>query len=142
MFKNVVVAVDLDHADQAKHILHTAATIVAGQNAKIHLLNVVPAAAVVVSQYLPESYEQMAGHSVEKELADIAASSGFDEGSVDVTVRFGVIYREILALAEKTNADLIVTGSHEPGVADYLIGSNSARVMRHAPCSVFVVRSE
>ncbi|MDH3475684.1 MAG: universal stress protein [Rhodospirillales bacterium] len=37
-------------------------------------------------------------------------------------------------------ADLIITGSHKPNVSDYLLGSNAARVVRHASCSVFVVR--
>ena len=37
-------------------------------------------------------------------------------------------------------ADLIVIGCHAPGVGDFLLGSNAARVVRHAGCSVYVVR--
>jgi nucleotide-binding universal stress UspA family protein len=31
-------------------------------------------------------------------------------------------------------------GSHRPNMSDYLIGPNAARVVRHAPVSVLVVR--
>jgi nucleotide-binding universal stress UspA family protein len=37
-------------------------------------------------------------------------------------------------------ADLIVVGSHRPAMKDYLLGTNAARVVRHAHCSVLVVR--
>jgi nucleotide-binding universal stress UspA family protein len=38
------------------------------------------------------------------------------------------------------NADLIVMASHKPTVTDYLLGANAAHVVRHAGCSVMVVR--
>jgi nucleotide-binding universal stress UspA family protein len=44
------------------------------------------------------------------------------------------------ALAEKAGADLVVVGSHRPAMKDYLLGTNAARVVRHARCSVLVAR--
>ena len=55
-------------------------------------------------------------------------------------IRFGTVYDEVLAAAKLVEADLIITGSHKPNVSDYLLGSNAARIMRHAECSVLVVR--
>jgi nucleotide-binding universal stress UspA family protein len=52
----------------------------------------------------------------------------------------GKIYREILKAAQTVPADLIVMGSHHPELKDYLLGPNAAKVMRHADCSVLVVR--
>jgi nucleotide-binding universal stress UspA family protein len=47
----------------------------------------------------------------------------------------------ILDAAEKWPADLIVVGSHgRSGLDRFLLGSVSERVVRHAPCSVEVVR--
>ena len=40
----------------------------------------------------------------------------------------------------KAEADLIVVGSHRPAMRDYLLGTNAARVVRHAHCSVLVAR--
>ncbi len=34
----------------------------------------------------------------------------------------------------------IIVASHKPNVGDYLLGTTAARVVRHATCSVFVVR--
>jgi nucleotide-binding universal stress UspA family protein len=48
----------------------------------------------------------------------------------------------ILDEAAKWPADLIVVGSHgRSGLDRFLLGSVSERVVRHAPCSVEVVRS-
>ena len=46
----------------------------------------------------------------------------------------------ILAVADELEADLIVLASHRPEMRDWLIGANAARVVRHARCSVLVVR--
>ncbi|MDR8241073.1 universal stress protein UspG, partial [Acinetobacter baumannii] len=36
--------------------------------------------------------------------------------------------------------DVIVIGSRKPGISTHLLGSNAAAVVRHAECSVLVVR--
>jgi nucleotide-binding universal stress UspA family protein len=59
---------------------------------------------------------------------------------VSSVVRFGAVYPEVLAEAEEWGADLIVIGSHRPTMATYLLGSNAKTIVRHAKCSVLVVR--
>ena len=49
-------------------------------------------------------------------------------------------YHEILEEAGEIKADLIVMASHRPGFATYLMGSNATYVVRHARCSVLVIR--
>lgn len=51
----------------------------------------------------------------------------------------GKAYREILYLADKTSADLIIMASHHPEFSDYLPGSTAERVVRHARQSVLVI---
>ena len=46
----------------------------------------------------------------------------------------------IVTSARDLSANLIVMGSHRPELQDYLLGPNAARVVRHAACSVLVVR--
>jgi nucleotide-binding universal stress UspA family protein len=60
--------------------------------------------------------------------------------TVKCTVGHGSIYAEILRASRDAGADLIVMASHRPEMKDYLIGANAARVVRHADCSVLVVR--
>lgn len=55
-------------------------------------------------------------------------------------VLHGTIYDEILRAADTLQIDVIVTASHRPAFRDNLPGPNSARVVRHARCSVYVVR--
>jgi nucleotide-binding universal stress UspA family protein len=49
--------------------------------------------------------------------------------------------RSIIDFAAANKADCIVIGSHKPGLIDYLLGSTAARVVRHAPRAVHVLRN-
>ncbi len=60
--------------------------------------------------------------------------------SFKVAVADGTIYVGILDLAANIEADLIIMASHRPEMRDYLLGANAAKVVRHAKCSVMVVR--
>ena len=140
MFKNILVAVDLEHDTHNGGLLRVTSDMANAQGAQVHLLHVIRAAPAVVSQFLPKSYEAMASERIEKDLTTLAASIDLDQGSATVSVRFGDVYQEILAHAENIGADLIIVASHKPNVGDYLLGTTAARVVRHAACSVFVVR--
>ncbi|MSP21072.1 MAG: universal stress protein, partial [Alphaproteobacteria bacterium] len=55
-------------------------------------------------------------------------------------LRSGSITHEIIGAAKARGADLIVMTSRRPEMRDYPIGANAAQVVRHAPCSVLVLR--
>jgi nucleotide-binding universal stress UspA family protein len=46
----------------------------------------------------------------------------------------------VIEEAEKASCDLVLMTSHKPGLSTYFIGSNAAHIVRHAPCSVLVLR--
>ena len=140
MFKNVIVAVDLEHETPIDNLLRVASDIANLYGARVHLLNVIGAAPAVISQFLPENYEKMASEQIEKDIAVLAAKVDLAEGAATSSVRFGGVYQEILAHAAKSGADLIIVASHKPNVGDYLLGSTAARIVRHASCSTLVVR--
>ena len=52
----------------------------------------------------------------------------------------GGVYAGVLAVAERIGADLIVLAAHRPAMRDFLLGTNASRIVRHARCSVLVVR--
>ncbi len=60
----------------------------------------------------------------------------------ETIVRHGSVYERILEVADEIEPDQIVIGAHRPHLADYLLGPNTARVVRHAKCSVNVVRTQ
>lgn len=55
-------------------------------------------------------------------------------------IRTGVVFDEVVTQAKQTDVDAIVMASAKPKFRSYLLGSNAAKVVRHAHCSVFVVR--
>ena len=66
------------------------------------------------------------------------------QDGLDITVEVlsGGPYIEIVRLAERMGADLIVMGAHgSAGLRPVLMGSVAEKVMREAPCSVMTVRA-
>jgi universal stress protein F len=55
-------------------------------------------------------------------------------------VREGTVHEQILEEARRSNADVIVMMARKPGLSSYFVGSNAERVVRHAACSVVVLR--
>jgi universal stress protein F len=59
---------------------------------------------------------------------------------LETVVRKGAVHRQIVKLAEERNVDVIVMGSANPRVQDYLLGTTASHVVTHAQCSIYVVR--
>jgi nucleotide-binding universal stress UspA family protein len=65
-----------------------------------------------------------------------------EKQAYEIHLLSGYSSTEILRLAQETDIDLIVMGSHGlTGFAHVLFGSTADRVVRKAPCSVLTVRS-
>ena len=59
---------------------------------------------------------------------------------VETLARHGTVYEEILNVAEEIDADQIIMAAHKQRVSEYLLGTNAAKVARHAKCTVSIVR--
>jgi universal stress protein F len=64
----------------------------------------------------------------------------FTADDVEVITRSGHPTRAILDVARKEGHDCIVIPSAQPGWEHYLLGSTASGVVRHAHCSVHVLR--
>ncbi len=73
-------------------------------------------------------------------LNEIVEEHTPDGMEVETIVRHGSAYEQILNVAKEIGATGIILGAHRASLADYLIGTTTARVVRHAECSVQVVR--
>ncbi len=140
MIKNILVAVDLEDDALMTRILQTAGEIAGLHDASITLVHVAVNMPSDVRAHLPEDYEKGMTEQVAGELDKLVESLNMPAGRVHVSVRVGSVYRKIVEEAEKLGADLIIVGRHRPDVTDFLLGSNAARIVRHAGCSVYVVR--
>ena len=140
MTSKILVAVDLQDTDLTDKLLRTAGEIAGLHQAEVSLVHVDAELPPEVAMQLPEGFAERKAGEVTERLDGLAANLELPSGKAHAAVRFGTIYQEILAEAEAGGADLIVVGCHKPDVADFLLGSNAARVARHATCSVYVVR--
>ena len=136
MYKNILVPIDTGHVVEGKSIIDLAIQY-ATDDAKITLLNVVEDIPNWAAVNLPPDLIDNSIETVQSELKAIATASGI---KMDVEVRTGHSYNTILDVAEEKNTDLIIIASHRPGLQDYFLGSTAAKVVRHASCSVLVVR--
>lgn len=141
MYSDVLLAVDLGNPETQEKAVATAVACARAFGARLHVVTVVPDFGLsIVAGYFPKNYERDALAEADKALhAYVAAKIPADIPTQHI-VGHGSIYREILHYAETTGCTLIVMASHRPELQDYLLGPNAARVVRHAPCSVLVVR--
>jgi nucleotide-binding universal stress UspA family protein len=141
MYTHILVPVDLSDKHSWRKALPTAVSLCEIFGARLHLMTVVPEFGLpIVGQFFPEGYERMLRRQAAKQLRDFAAEQVPDAVASTRIVAEGKIYQEILRTAEEIAADLIVMGSHRPELSDYLLGPNAGKVVRHAKCSVMVVR--
>jgi universal stress protein F len=136
MSDTIIVPIDLGHAERAGLMLETARKL-GGDQAHIILVNVVEDVPAYVAAQLPGGFIEERKDEVRAELGKIAEAAGVNAA---IEVRSGQASTAILAAAEEKKASVIVIASHRPGFGDYFLGSTAARVVRHAECSVFVLR--
>jgi len=136
MYKNILVPIDMAHVAEGKANIDLAAQHAAA-GAKIILLNVVEDIPNWAAVELPAGLIDQSIESAQSELKAIATAAGM---KMEVEVRTGHSYNTILDVAKEKDADLIIIASHRPGLQDYFLGSTAAKVVRHASCSVLVVR--
>jgi len=136
MFKTILVPIEIGNADKARSTIDIAARN-GSEDARIILINVVEQIPNWAAVELGEGIQEKSFLTSQQELTKIASASSV---KTEVEVHVGHPYRTILEVAEKEGAELIVIASHQPGVQDYLLGSTAAKVVRHAKCSVLVLR--
>ena len=108
----------------------------------------VPAAAVSPMDNHPTVVDPDMEHEIEEEdraesTVELAELNEVLEVSAEPIVEMGEPGPTICDVAARTNADVIILGSHGHGwLQRVLIGSVSKHVLQHAPCPVLVMRLE
>lgn len=142
LFRNVLASVDLGDPESSSRVLNAALEIIESGD-RLNVVSVVPDFGVgVVGSFFPDNYEKQALEKATDALHAFTDKHVPKGTKVKHIVGHGNVYEEILDAANKVSADIIVIGSDRPKLQDYLLGPNAARVVRHAPQSVLVVRSK
>ncbi|ABV93187.1 UspA domain protein [Dinoroseobacter shibae DFL 12 = DSM 16493] len=143
MFKTLLLPVDLSSPQSWEKALPAALRLRDSEDSALHIVTVVPDFGLsVVGSFFEEGFEKKALQEVSDKLRNWVAENVPDTVEVHPHVLHGRVYDEIIRAADRLDVDAIVLGSHRPDLADYLLGPNAARVVRHARQSVFVVRGE
>lgn len=135
MYKNVLVPVLFDDAHDNHAAFHIATKLAAdgAEFTMIHVIEPIPGFALAeiptdalnrAHQALEDALSQMAKYLPDCETKLISGHAG----------------RAITDYAHEKGTDCIVVASHTPDVSDFFLGSTAAWVVRHAHCSVHVVR--
>ena len=136
MYKSILIPVDLANATNIDSLIDHA-SVRGGSDSKITLLNVVEDIPSWAAVELPRGILDKSVQTSREKLNALAASASLE---VSAEVRVGHPYKTILEVAAEKGADLIIVASHQPELNDYFLGSTAAKVVRHATCSVLVVR--
>lgn len=142
MFSSILFPVDLGAGESWARPLHFALEL-CRSGAELHVVTVLPdyGMPIVGSQFDPGQAER-AMTELAEHLGAWRKANVPGEIVCHLHVENGPIYDRIMAVANQVSADAIVIGAHKPEMKDYLLGTNAARVVRHARQSVLVVRDE
>ncbi len=142
MYEHILLSIDLSDDASWQAPLEKALTLCETFKSSLHIVNVIPEMNIEAMQlYLPDDTKDNLVKSVTASLKGFIKDNVPTEIGAIACVAQGSIYSAILDTAKQVHADLIIIGAHRPTMGDFLLGPNSARVVRHAECSVLVVRA-
>lgn len=138
-----------DGSEEATPAVNTAADIAQKTDSQLHVVYVGPSLEYVgmgpplIADVPAPTQEQLSAEArelLDAEVEQIRAAGG---AVAQAHLGLGAPDQEIVELAEKLGAGLIVIGSRgRGGIRRALMGSVSDSVVRHAHCPVLVVRKE
>ncbi len=141
-YRKILLPIELGEPSSWQRALPAALDLVRKHGAHLDVLTVIPDMGMpVVGSFFPPDFEKKARRQAEEALWAWMEEHLPEDIDAEAWVSVGTIYDKILKVARRLNSDLIVMASHRPGMQDYLLGPNAARVVRHAPIDVFIVRS-
>lgn len=143
------ILVPVDFSSNSKNALRVAASLAAKSGAVLELLhaNVAAIYSVPLSEYASASvlaedqgYDESASRLLEREKHELMENPEFAKLKIDTRVEEGYLHSCIRDVAEEDEVDLVVMGTKgAAGVNEFLVGSNTEKVIRTAPCPVLAV---
>jgi nucleotide-binding universal stress UspA family protein len=134
----------IDFSDATQPVIDGAVELARAMDGKVVLLHIVQPP-IMSSDYglALDSFQDALRISEEhagRRLAEIHERARTSYPNVQVERGSGAAIREILAAAERLNADYVVMGSHgHTALYDLIVGSTTHGVLRKARCPVMIV---
>ena len=142
MFRKILLPIDVAEPEIAKEAIEAALALAKAFDSQLRLIHVTsPVVVASPMAVIPQAVYDELGVYEKSELQRLAAPLDLPKSAISAVVRIGAVYPELLSEAEEWGADLIIVGAHKRSMATYLLGSSAAAIVRHAACTVMVVRS-
>ncbi len=141
MFKKILVPIDIDHSETAVAVYNSAAEIAKLSGAEIRLVSVMPGFSMpIVAAYISDELRKEVTDRFEASLKKFINAHCVEP--VSYTVRTGKNWEEIIKVADKWEADLIVVfHNRNREINEAFSKSCSQRVADNANCSVLRLRN-
>lgn len=140
MFTKILAPIDLAETQMTLHAVGYVEALANACDLDIRLISVQSLVPVAMLDYVPLDFDRNIRLGLERELTLIAAGINRPVDRVTTNLLFGPVYQTILGEAEACGSDLIVLSSHRPIRSRFFIGSNAEAIVKHANCSVLVLR--
>ena len=139
-FSNILVPTDF--SEDAAYALERAQSLAQAFGAHLHLLHIVEMPVFVPPYAMPSAAASATDALLEQGRVELDNLVARVEGvEVTATTRLGNPSDQIVAYAAEVPCDLIVIATHgRRGLARFLLGSTTERVVRLAECPVLSVR--
>lgn len=141
MFKKLLIPVDLSDMPMMKASLDAAKSLATVWGSEVRLAYIMPLVPSSYLEYVPADFDNSEKERSNVELSKLADDLALAPGKVSSVIRQGGVYHEVLTEAGEAQCDLIVVSSHWPTLVTYLTGSHATNIVRHANCSVLVLRT-
>jgi nucleotide-binding universal stress UspA family protein len=141
MFKKILVPIDVDYPNTSKAVYDNAADLAKLSGGEIRIVSVMPGFGMpIVASYITEEIK----NNAKKEFAE-TLKTFTDKNcgpNVSAKVLVGKHYEEILEVAEKWEADLIVVyHNHRRSLNEAFSQNCAQKLVKKAKCSVLRLRN-
>jgi nucleotide-binding universal stress UspA family protein len=141
MYNNILFSVDMEHTVEAEKALKIAIDEARRSKAKLTVMTVAPGFGMpIVASFFDEQTVANALKEVARHLRQYVDDNIPNDINTNPIVVEGNPAELILKQAKTDDIDLIVIASHNSQIENLLLGSCAAKVVRHAQCTVTVVK--
>lgn len=142
MYKNILYPIDLYEKNSWDASLTTVIELTTlYKECTLHIMTVIPdGTANLIQQYFPKGFVDRMVDETSNSLKNFIKNNIPEDIKTKRIVARGSVYESIINTATKIKSDLIVMSAGRMQLKDYLLGPNSAKVVRHSKTSVLVVR--
>ncbi|MDH3760075.1 MAG: universal stress protein [Gammaproteobacteria bacterium] len=141
MFKSILFPVDLEHTAEAAKGLKLAVEEAKRSQARLTIMTAAPGFGMpIVASYFDKNAVSEALKEVARHLKQYVSDNVPDDIDIHAVVVEGNPGELILKQAQKDAVDLIVIPAQHTRIENIFLGSVAAQVVRHATCTVTVVK--